>query len=139
MMTLTKGDLFSDGLRMALTKVASCNGLYTKVAYSYMRLLKILEKELKSANLQKIEILKKYVNVSVEDPSKFQLNETKTDFLFKYGVDAAAAKKELEDFAGQEVTIDRDKFEVEKMEPAKLTPSEIGTLEFMFNQPSEEV
>lgn len=137
MMTLKKGDLFNDQLRFSLQKIGSCNSLKTKVAYNFMRLVKILEAENKKFRQEQVDLTKKYVEWENELKKTFKLTEDKTDFIWKEGVDAAAARRDLEEFLQQEIQIARFPFEVEDFEPAKLTPGDIGMLEFMFNQPEE--
>jgi hypothetical protein len=137
MMTLKKGDLFKQSLSMSFRKLSGCNAFKPKVAYNLMRLSKILEQESKRFREEQIELTKKYVDWENELTKSFKMNEEKSDFLWRDGVDVPAARRELEEFLAQEFTVNRFKFEVEDLEPAKLTPVDYDALDFMINQPEE--
>lgn len=133
MIELAKSSLRSQSFKVALTKLADCPSLDSKVAYRLMRTVKALDKEAVTTHNGWIELLKKFVPVN--EAGSFVLNEEKTEFAWSEGVDPAEAKKEILAFGESLITLDRDRFELEQLAPACLSASELAALEPLINQP----
>lgn len=133
MITLTKKDLLSNDFKIAMTRVATCRKLDTKVAYRVMRTTKLLEGELKKVQKDFSGLVKTIAKVDVKGNPI--LNEDKTDYEFLEGVKKEDAVSKLESFVSAEVSIDRERFELEDFTPAELSPSDMAILEPLFNQP----
>lgn len=125
MFKIEKRVLLSPSFKGSMAKLANCSDFKMKVGYNIMRTAKALEKELVKAQNELNEIKKKY---SEMDGENFKLNDAKDDLLWKEGM-AAEAKKAIEDFGVSEVLIDRQKFSLEDMAPAKLTPGDLANLD----------
>lgn len=126
MISLTLGTLRSEPFRLALSKLVTDPNLDTKTAYSVMRLSRVLEQHTLDSQKEWVTMLSKYVD---SDGSKWKLNEEKTDFSYLPGVDKEAAKTAIIEFLGKKVEIDREKLDLTKLEPAKLTAADLSVLE----------
>lgn len=133
MIELQKSTLMSEPFKVALSKVASCHDLDPKVAYRVMRTVKVLEGKLHECRKEWIGIVKKYV--PVDEKNNFVVDKEKNEFAWNEGVDAETAKKEIKDFGDYMVSVDRDRFELDQLAPAKLAPTELAMLESLVNEP----
>lgn len=134
MISLTLGTLRSEPFRLALSKLVTEPNLDTKTAYSVMRLSRALEQHTLDSQKEWVTMLSKYVE---SEGSKWKLNEEKTDFAYLDGVDKEAAKTAIIEFLGKKVEIDREKLDLTKLEPAKLTAADLSVLEGIISVPDE--
>ncbi len=126
MITVDYGTLRSDPFKTSLSKLVNSTDLEPKTAYRVMRLAKDLESKLKESQVEWIKLLGQYVET---DGAQWKLNEDKTDFAYKEGVDKDAAKKEIMAFLAKTTEIGREKLELDHLSPAKLSPIDLSTLE----------
>ena len=133
MIEIAKSTLRSTGFRTSLTKLAECQTLDTKVAYRLMRTMKLLDKGAIDTQKGWVELLKKYVPVDAE--GKFTLNDAGTEFAWLETVDPEEAKKAIMAFGETNISVDRDRFELDDFKPAKLSAVDLAELEPLYNQP----
>jgi hypothetical protein len=126
MFKIEKRVLLSPSFKGSMSKLANCAGFKMKVGYNIMRTAKALEKELVKSQNELNEIKKKYAEM--DDSGNFKLNEAKDDLLWKEGKEEEA-KKAIEEFGISEVLIDRQKFTLEDLSPAGLTPGDLANLD----------
>lgn len=134
MISITLGTLRSEPFRLALSKLVTEPNLDTKTAYSVMRLSRVLEQHTLDSQKEWVTMLSKYVE---SEGSKWKLNEEKTDFAYLDGVDKETAKTAIIEFLGKKVEIDREKLDLTKLEPAKLTAADLSVLEGIISVPEE--
>jgi len=133
MIKIVKKDLLSNDFKAAMTKVATCSKLNTQTTYRVMRTTKLLEAALKKTQKEFSEIVKSVAETDIKGNPL--LNEDKTDYVFKSGVEKEDAVKKLEDFVSGTIEIDRERFELDDLSPAGLTAVDLAMLEPLYNQP----
>lgn len=126
MFKIEKRVLLSPGFKDSMSKLANCAEFKVKVGYNIMRTAKALEKELVKSQNELNEIKKKYAEC--DENGTFKLSEAKNDLLWKPGTEQDA-KTAIEAFGLSEALVDRQKFSLEDLAPAKLTPADLANLD----------
>lgn len=127
MITLNYATLRSDAFRLSLTRLVNCRDFDQQTAYRLMRVATDLEKHLRTSHEEwKALIIGK---VKVGDNGQFKTNEANDDFEYEDGVDAEAVRASIREFGKKEISVERFKFPLEKLAPAKLSPSDLTILE----------
>ncbi len=121
-------ELRSQQFGTAMYKLGTCTEFKNpKVTYNIARTMKILSKELSESQKQWSEIASPLF-VTGED-GNFKINETKSFFVCKEGVDENEATKKVDTFLNKEVLVERFKMKLEDLQAAKLSPSDVAALE----------
>lgn len=115
----------------AMQKLSSCATYKNvKVSYNIMRMSKVLEQKLRDSQKEWIALADPLVKR--DDRGNFA-SDGKA-FLWKEGVDPAVAEKTILDFLDKEVIVERTKLSLDDIEPAKLSPSELGAIEALVTE-----
>lgn len=133
MIEIAKSALRSTSFRTALSKLTECPSLDTKVAYRLMRTAKLIDRGADETQKGWVDLLKKYV--PMDETGKFLLNEALTEFAWFETVDPEEAKKAIVAFGETNISIDRDRFELDDLAPARLSAVDMAALEPLYNQP----
>ncbi len=140
MITITNSTLRSSDFKETILKIARCNKLPSKVAYKFSRVLRVIDTEGLRAHNEWLKLMSDKV---VKDESgRFTRTEDNSDFVFLPGVDPTEAKESMVEWGKQEIEIRGqvawDKFSLEDLSGAGLSPSDILILDGFIKDPEEE-
>jgi hypothetical protein len=130
MFKLTNKELRDPHFIRAMAKLINCPDFEYKTAYNIMRASKVLETKLKDSQKEWVTLGKKYIKL--DGKGNFLAEEGK--FVFQENINPEEAEKTIEEFMAKEHLVDRHKFKLDLLAPAKLTPNEISTIEFMIEE-----
>jgi hypothetical protein len=125
--------LLTNYLRDTLSKLASCPELGTKITYRIMRTINQVDSKAKLADAKVRALRAKYIQTDAA--GNFVLNEAKTDYLYKDGVDKESTDSVLAAYFQTTFSIEQAMFELEDFAPAKLTAIDMAVLEPFYNPP----
>lgn len=115
----------------AMSKLTNCSTYKNvKVSYNIMRMGKVLEQKLRDSQKEWIDLADPLVKR--DDRGNFASDGKQ--FLWKEGVDPADAEKKILDFLAKEIIVERTKLSLDDIEPAKLSPAELGAVEALVTE-----
>lgn len=124
--TLRDNDFLS-----AMQKLTQCSTYKNvKVSYNVMRMGKVLDQKLRDSQKEWIEL----ADPLVKRDERGNFASDGRAFLWKEGVDPAAAEKSILAFLEKEVIVDRTKLSLDDIEPARLSPAELGAVEALVTE-----
>lgn len=115
----------------AMQKLTTCAAYKNvKVSYNIMRMGKALELKLRDSQKEWIEL----ADPLVKRDERGNFASDGKAFLWKEGVDPVDAEKKILAFLDKEVIVDRLKLSLDDIEPAKLSPAELGAVEALVTE-----
>jgi len=120
--------LRSDNFHSAMVKIIQCP-MSAEDSSKVLALAKVLEGAVADTQKEWVEMIKPHCHT---DGGLFRLNDDKTDFAWLDGVDVAAMKARIVEFANKDVVLEGQ----EKLElpiDIKLSPAELASLEHIIS------
>lgn len=140
MIKITNKALRSPDFKETILKIARSNKLPSKVAYKFSRVLKVLDVEGLRAHNEWFQLLNS--KVAKDEKGNLLRTEDNSDYVFLPGVDPTQAKEAMIEWGNQEIEIrgqvEWDKFSLEDLSGAGLSPSDILTLDGFIEEPKDE-
>lgn len=126
MLSVPYGTLRSESFRTAILKLGTCTDLEQDTSLKILEISKKLESKLRQSQEEWVTMLKQYVPVK---DGMFALNDEKTDFAWKDGVDPEEAKKKIIEFTTKEVSVEYEPLLLSELKPVKLSAIDIAVLD----------
>jgi len=130
MIQLMRSELRKPQFRAAITKISECSKLDTKVAYNFMRLIRVIDKLSHEVMVGFNDFVAEHVETDAE--GKFLLNDEMNEFRWKSGVDGDSAKKALHEFGTGQLDTGRETFTLDDLAPVGLTVLDLEAIEPLF-------
>jgi hypothetical protein len=126
MIELSYKELSATPFIQAMNKINQCTDFKMKVGYKVMMLSKDLQKFFEKAKSEYAAMMEA---IAEKENGLFKTHPETKEYIWKDGVDKEDAEKKIEEFQNQKVTVDKPKFNIEDLAPAKLSPADMNSLE----------
>lgn len=125
-LSINYGTLRSDPFRNAFLKMGTCEEVGQESALKIVTLSKSLEEKLVESQSEWVGLMRDLVH---SENGMFKLNEDKSDFLWKDGVNPEDGKEKIISFAQKKVEVEAPKLTLDELKPVKLSAVELALLE----------